>query len=85
MTMPEKKIDVLRAHMAAGRWREALALAARFPRLGEHKAAIVRGHEAHSHPRFYASLGRDPDLLQAIGRAALEARYGRSETPEATT
>ncbi len=73
---PVKKIDVLRAYMRAGAWREALALAARFPRLGDHKAAIVRGHEAYAHPRFYTALGQDPASLQAAGRAALEARYG---------
>lgn len=70
--------------MTAGRWREALALAARFPRLGDHKAAIVRGHEAYAHPRFYESLGRDPLTLQAAGRAALEARYGSLDAPDAT-
>lgn len=79
-----KKIDILRGHMAADRWREALALAARFPRLGAHKEAIVRGHEAYAHPRFYQSIGRDPVTLQAAGRAALEARYGRLEAPDAT-
>lgn len=73
---PPKKIDALRALMATGAWTKALALAARFPELGEHRDAIKRGHEAGAHPRFYTSLGKDPAALVAEGIAALKARYG---------
>lgn len=76
MGMPPKKIDQLRALMAAADWRGALALAARFHELGDHRDAIKRGHEAYVHPRFYAQLGQDPAALVALGVQALKDRYG---------
>lgn len=59
----ETKIVKLRAAAAKGDWALALRIAARFPELGEHKAAIQRAHEAHANARFYRSLGKDPDAL----------------------
>ncbi len=62
--------------MRAGSWELALRIAARFPRLGEHEAAIRRGHEAYTNPRFYGQLGYDPEALKEAGKQALIARYG---------
>lgn len=73
--MPPKKIDVLHGYMAAGDWVAALRLAARFPRLGEHKDAITRGWAALQNPTFYKEIGKDPDALVAAGVAALKERY----------
>lgn len=69
------KLARLRAFMAAGAWDRALALAARFPRLGAQGDAIRRGHEAAARPDFYRQIGRDPAALLAAGIAALQARY----------
>lgn len=41
------KISILREHMAAGRWQKAISIAAKFPRLGEHKETILRAHGAY--------------------------------------
>lgn len=71
----DTKIQTLKAAAAAGEWQKAIAIAARFPRLGEHKAAIERAHMAYTNPRFLAQLGRDADTCKADGRAALVARY----------
>jgi hypothetical protein len=76
---PVKKIEILRAHMAAGEWQKALALAARFQQLGAHRDQIKRAHEAHTNARFYAQIGKDPAALIAEGIAALKARYGLAE------
>ncbi len=76
LSEPPKKIDRLRGLMRAGDWRAALALAASFPRLGDDAAAIVRAHEAHAHPRFYQSLGRDVEALKSAGVEALQRKYG---------
>ena len=70
-----KKIDQLRALMAAAKWREALRLAAKFHDLGAQKDRIVRAHEAAAWPDFYRQLGKDPDALIADGIAALKERY----------
>lgn len=71
------KLSKLKAAAAAGDWNEALRIAARFPRLGEHKVAILRAHEvANGHgARTYAQLGHDPDVLIADGIEALTDRY----------
>jgi hypothetical protein len=73
---PPRKIDELRAIMAAGDWPRALAFAAKFPRLGEFKRAIERGHQAAARPEFTRAVGRDPDADIAAGIAALRERYG---------
>jgi hypothetical protein len=73
--MPARKIDQLRAYMAAENWERALALAAKFPRLGAEKAVIVRAHECYAHPNFYRSLHTDLDAAKAAGIAALQRRY----------
>jgi hypothetical protein len=75
MIEPEKKITVLRRLMSAGRWIDAICYAAKFPRLGEHKARIMRAHNAYLRPGFYAELGFDIDELVADGIAALKERY----------
>lgn len=74
MTIPTK-ISKLKAAAAKGDWAEALRIAARFPELGEHRAAITRAHEAHANARFYRGLGKDPEALIADGIAALKDRY----------
>ena len=71
----ETKLSKLKAAAAAGDWRQALRIAARFPELGDHKAAIKRGHEAYENGRFYQQIGRDPEALIADGIAALKDRY----------
>lgn len=73
--MKEKKINILLGHMRREDWASALRLAASFPRLGKHKAAIVRAHEVLAHPGFYAQLGFDEDRVLEKGIAALRERY----------
>lgn len=77
--MRPKKIDILRDLMSSGSWEKALSLAAKFPNLGDHKADIVRGHEAYSNGSFYAQIGKDPAALISTGIEALKARYDQSK------
>ena len=72
----ETKLSKVKAAAAVGDWTKALSIAAKFPRLGGHKAAIVRGHEATVNPHFYAQIGKDPTALFDAGVAALRERYG---------
>ena len=69
------KLDQLRDAAAAGDWRTALSIAAKFDRLGEHEAAIKRAHEALWHPEWARQLGRDPEACVRNGIEALRARY----------
>lgn len=59
-------------------WDEALRLAARFQRLGEHAGAIRRAVSAMSSPRLYEELGFDLARIRDEGIAALKARYSKS-------
>lgn len=72
---PTKKIDLLTALMSENKWNEALSLASKFPRLGEHKAAIVRAHECIVNPRFYTQIGVNIDEAISAGIDALKIRY----------
>lgn len=76
---PERKLDTLHAAMRAGDWREAMRIAAAFPRLGDEKAAITRAWEAYQRPDFMRQLRRDPNALIAEGVAALRRRYPMPE------
>lgn len=71
----QTKLDILKNAAAAHDWQGALRIAAKFADLGEHKAAIVRAHEAHSNARFAVQLGRDPAADIEAGIQALCARY----------
>jgi hypothetical protein len=79
--MPETKLSKLLKLMAAADWPAALRLAASFPDLGGHKAAIKRGHEAHWHPAWARQLGRNPAEDIAAGVAALRELYERRGPP----
>ena len=73
--MPPTKLSVLTTHMQSGRWVQAMALAAKFHDLGEHKKRITRAHDAQQNPGFYLQIGKDPDALLLDGIAALKERY----------
>ena len=69
------KAERVRQHMRAGKYREALALANSFGRLGEQSRAIRTAHDALNHRAFYVALGKDVDGLVAAGIDALHDRY----------
>lgn len=69
------KLDAVRASMRAGDWAMAITLAAKFPRLGDEQADIMRAREALLRPAFQRQLGKDPVALIEAGKAALLRRY----------
>lgn len=70
-----KKIDILKNAMISNDWGKALSVASKFPRLGEHKDAIIRAHEALVNPRFYSQLGFNIQSVIQEGIQALQERY----------
>jgi hypothetical protein len=72
---PASKKDQIVRLLKTSEERKALAMAAKFPDLGEHKAAITKGNNAAKNPDFYRQIKQDPDALVAAGVAALKARY----------
>lgn len=75
MTQPSSKLSMLKDAAARDDWRTAVAIAARFPRLGVHRAAVLDAHTAFTNPRFIAQIGRDPQACIAAGKSALIAAY----------
>lgn len=75
-TQPVTKISQLRKLMEAGEWREAISLAAKFPRLGCLRNAILDAQTAYTNPGFLRQLRRDPDAAIKCGIAALQDAYG---------
>ena len=70
------KLDTLKTAAAAGDWQTAFSIAARFPRLGAHRNAILDAHMAFTNPRFLAQVRRDPAACIEGGKRALIAAYG---------
>ena len=70
------KLDTLKTAAAAGDWQTAFSIAARFPRLGAHRNAILDAHMAFTNPRFLAQVRRDPAACIEAGKLALIAAYG---------
>jgi len=62
--------------MQCGQWQEAIRLAAKFPRLGEHRTAILSAHMAYTNPRFVVQLRKDIETLKRAGQQALLDRFG---------
>jgi hypothetical protein len=72
---PATKTQRLIGFMQAENWPAALSLANSFRRLGTHRNTIRLAHECRVYPRFYRSLGRDPEATVAAGIAALKQLY----------
>ena len=70
------KLDTLKTAAAAGDWQTAFSIAARFPRMGAHRNAILDAHSAYTNPRFLVQIGRDVNACIDAGKLALIAAYG---------
>jgi len=77
----DTKLQTLKTAAEAGDWRRAIAIAARFPRLGAHRDAVLDAHSAYTNPRFLAQIGRDAGACIEAGKLALIAAY-RLDTVE---
>lgn len=71
----QTKVSQLRSMMAAGDWTGALRMASGFPRLGDHRAAILDARMAQTNPTFCRALGKDPEQLISAGIEALQVKY----------
>ena len=71
----DTKLSAVTAAMDAGDWQRAIALAAKFPRLGAHRNAILDAHGAYTNPRFLTQIGRDVGACIEAGKEALRTAY----------
>ena len=74
-TAPQSKASLIRGHMAASRWAEAIRIAASFPRLDKHRTAILDARTAYTNPRWLVQLGIDPEVAKVAGQMALQERF----------
>lgn len=72
----DTKLQTLKNAAAGNDWQKAIAIAARFPRLGAHRNAVLDAHTAFTNPRFLAQIGRDVDACIEAGKSALIAAFG---------
>lgn len=71
----EKKIEVLSRLMKTGAWEKAIKYAAKFPRLGNERGAILSAAAAMLSPHSYKGMGKDPDVLFKEAVTALKKKY----------
>lgn len=76
MAPMDTKLSAVRTAFEAGDVRTAIALAAKFPRLGDQRAAILDAHTAFVNPRWTSAMKRDAAADIAAGARALAERYG---------
>jgi hypothetical protein len=72
----QTKLQTLKDAAANDNWQKAIAIAARFPKLGIYRNAILDAHGAYTNPAFLKQLGRDIDKCKAAGKLALMVAYG---------
>ena len=75
----ETKLQTLKNAAAAGDWRKAISIAARFPRLGGIRNAVLDAHMAYTNPRFLAQVGKDVTSCIEDGKRALTTAYLQKE------
>jgi len=71
----ETKLSQLKDMTRRGEWGRAIKFAAKFPRLGKHRAPILDAKEALLRPAFLLQIGKDPAALIISGKSALVEKY----------
>ena len=69
------KLSALKESAASGDWKKAISIASKFPRLGEHRNAILDAQVAYTNPRFLVQIGKNVDACIEAGKSALIAAY----------
>ncbi len=69
------KLSILQEYMTAGEWRRAISLAAKFPRLGAIRGAVLDAQMAFTNPRFTVQIGKDVAACIEQGKSALIHAY----------
>lgn len=69
------KLSMLKEAARANDWRKAISIAAKFPRLGEIRNAVLDAHMAFTNPRFLVQIGKDVDSTISAGINAIIAAY----------
>ena len=71
----ETKLSILKTYAFKNDWKKAIAIAAKFPNLGDERNAILDAHTAYTNPRWTIQMGRDVNATINLGIKALIIRY----------
>lgn len=69
------KLQTLKDKWAAGDFRGALYVAAKFPSLGKQKKPITRAWTVWTNPAIYREMGLDPAAIVLEGLRAMAEKY----------
>ena len=72
----DTKLSKLKAAAINNDWRKAIAIAAKFPRLGNIRAQVLDAHMAYTNPRFAVQIGKNIEFCIENGKSALMDAYG---------
>jgi hypothetical protein len=71
----QTKLQTLKDAANSGDWQKAIAIAAKFPRLGSYKNAILDAHVAYTNPRWAIQFGKDLETYKNQGIKALKKAF----------
>jgi len=69
------KLETLKEAARSEDWKTAISIAAKFPRLGPIRNAVLDAHMAYTNPRFLAQIGKSVEECINAGKLALIKRY----------
>ena len=70
------KLNKLKTAAMNKDWKKAIAIAARFPRLGNIREQVLDAHMAYTNPRFAVQIGKNIEFCIENGKSALMDAYG---------
>jgi len=71
----QTKLSQVKDAFNSGNFAKAIRIASKFHDLGEQRNAILDANLAFTNPRWMAAIGKDIDLVIALGIDALRIRY----------
>jgi len=69
------KLETLKEAARSEDWKKAISIAAKFPRLGSIRNAVLDAHMAYTNPRFLVQIGKSVDECINAGKLALIDKY----------
>jgi len=72
----DTKLSKLKTAAMNKDWQKAIAIAAKFPKLGNIRAQVLDAHMAYTNPRFAVQIGKNIELCIEAGKSALIDAYG---------
>jgi len=69
------KLETLKEAARSENWEKAISIAAKFPRLGSIRNAVLDAHMAYTNPRFLSQIGKSVDECINAGKSAIIGKF----------